>query len=383
MPQNDANSAGNSFGARDQLDVGGKSYEIHRLDRIEGSARLPYSLKVLLENLLRNEDGRIVTAAHVEAVRDSDPSSEHNPEIQFTPARVLMQDFTGVPCVVDLVAMRDAMTELGGDPSAINPLIPAELVIDHSVIADSFASPDSFGINSQLEFERNQERYQLLRWGQQSFDDFLRVPPDTGICHQVNLAYLSRVVFTRERSGMTQAYPDTLVGTDSHTPMVNGLGVLGWGVGGIEAEAAMLGQPASMLVPQVIGIRLAGELTDGPTPTDLVLTVAELLRSIGVVGKFVEFFGPGVANVPLATRATIGNMSPEYGSTATMFPIDAETLDYMRLTGRDEHQIQLVEQYAREQGLWHDPEHVPDFTRIVDLDLSSVEPSIAGPRRPQ
>ena len=383
MPQNDANSAGNSFGARDQLDVGGKSYEIHRLDRIEGSARLPYSLKVLLENLLRNEDGRIVTAAHVEAVRDWDPSSEHNPEIQFTPARVLMQDFTGVPCVVDLVAMRDAMTELGGDPSAINPLIPAELVIDHSVIADSFASPDSFGINSQLEFERNQERYQLLRWGQQSFDDFLVVPPDTGICHQVNLEYLSRVVFTRERSGMTQAYPDTLVGTDSHTPMVNGLGVLGWGVGGIEAEAAMLGQPASMLVPQVIGIRLAGELTEGTTATDLVLTVAELLRSIGVVGKFVEFFGPGVANVPLATRATIGNMSPEYGSTATMFPIDAETLDYMRLTGRDEHQIQLVEQYAREQGLWHDPEHVPDFTRIVDLDLSSVEPSIAGPRRPQ
>lgn len=253
MPQNDANSAGNSFGARDQLDVGGKSYEIHRLDRIEGSARLPYSLKVLLENLLRNEDGRIVTAAHVEAVRDWDPSSEHNPEIQFTPARVLMQDFTGVPCVVDLVAMRDAMTELGGDPSAINPLIPAELVIDHSVIADSFASPDSFGINSQLEFERNQERYQLLRWGQQSFDDFLVVPPDTGICHQVNLEYLSRVVFTRERSGMTQAYPDTLVGTDSHTPMVNGLGVLGWGVGGIEAEAAMLGQPASMLVPRSSG----------------------------------------------------------------------------------------------------------------------------------
>ena len=383
MSQDQESTAPNSFGARSMLEVDEKSYEIHRLDRIEGSSRLPYSLKVLLENLLRNEDGRIVTAAHVEALRDWDPGSEHNPEIQFTPARVLMQDFTGVPCVVDLVAMRDAMTDLGGDPSAINPLIPAELVIDHSVIADSFASPDSFGINSRLEFERNQERYQLLRWGQQSFDDFLVVPPDTGICHQVNLEYLSRVVFTREGSGGLQAYPDTLVGTDSHTPMVNGLGVLGWGVGGIEAEAAMLGQPASMLVPQVIGVRLGGELREGTTATDLVLTVAELLRSIGVVGKFVEFFGPGVANVPLATRATIGNMSPEYGSTATMFPIDAETLDYMRLTGRDEHQIALVEAYAREQGLWHDPEHVPDFTRIVDLDLSTVEPSIAGPRRPQ
>ena len=383
MSQNQERIAPNSFGARSTLEVEGKSYEIHRLDSIDGSARLPYSLKVLLENLLRNEDGRMVTSAQVEAVRDWDPLSPQNPEIQFTPARVLMQDFTGVPCVVDLVAMRDAMTELGGDPASINPQIPAELVIDHSVIADSFASPDSFGINAQLEFERNQERYQLLRWGQQSFDDFVVVPPDTGICHQVNLEYLSRVVFTRPGSGVTQAYPDTLVGTDSHTPMVNGLGVLGWGVGGIEAEAAMLGQPMSMLIPQVIGIRLGGEMPEGTTATDLVLTVAELLRGIGVVGKFVEFFGPGVANVPLATRATIGNMSPEYGSTATMFPVDAETLDYMRLTGREEHQIALVEAYAREQGLWHDPDHVPDFTRVVDLDLSTVEASIAGPRRPQ
>ena len=383
MSPHEANSAPDTFGARDQLDIGGASYEIYRLDRIEGSARLPYSLKVLLENVLRNEDGHVVTAAQVEAIRDWDPTSEHNPEIQFTPARVLMQDFTGVPCVVDLVAMRDAMTELGGCPATINPQIPAELVIDHSVIADSFASPDSFGINAQLEFERNQERYQLLRWGQQSFDDFLVVPPDTGICHQVNLEHLSRGVFTRPTDDLTRAYPDTLVGTDSHTPMVNGLGVLGWGVGGIEAEAAMLGQPMSMLIPQVVGIRLSGELPEGTTATDLVLTVAELLRSIGVVGKFVEFFGPGVANVPLATRATIGNMSPEYGSTATMFPIDAETLDYMRLTGREDQQIALVEAYAREQGLWHDPDHVPDFTRVVDLDLASVETSISGPRRPQ
>ncbi|MGO3325914.1 aconitate hydratase [Gordonia sp. (in: high G+C Gram-positive bacteria)] len=373
----------NSFNARDQVDVGGTAYEMYRVDRIDGSSRLPYSLKVLLENLLRNEDGRLVTDAQIEALRDWDPTSEHNPEIQYTPARVLMQDFTGVPCVVDLVAMRDAMTDLDGDPAKINPQIPAELVIDHSVIADAFGRPDAFGINAQLEFERNRERYQLLRWGQQSFDDFLVVPPDTGICHQVNLEYLARVAFTRDRGGVTQVYPDTLVGTDSHTPMVNGLGVLGWGVGGIEAEAAMLGQPMSMLIPQVVGIRLSGELPDGTTATDLVLTVAELLRGIGVVGKFVEFFGPGVANVPLATRATIGNMSPEYGSTATMFPVDAETLDYLRLTGRGEHEIELVEAYAREQGLWHDPDHTPDFSLVVDLDLSSVEPSIAGPTRPQ
>ncbi|MCF8569927.1 aconitate hydratase [Gordonia sp. HY002] len=373
----------NSFNARDQIDVGGTAYEMYRLDRIDGSSRLPYSLKVLLENLLRNEDGHLVTDAQVEALRDWDPKSEHNPEIQYTPARVLMQDFTGVPCVVDLVAMRDAMTALDGDPAKINPQIPAELVIDHSVIADAFGGPDAFDINAQLEFKRNKERYQLLRWGQQSFDDFLVVPPDTGICHQVNLEYLARVAFTRDGDGVTQVYPDTLVGTDSHTPMVNGLGVLGWGVGGIEAEAAMLGQPMSMLIPQVVGIRLSGELPDGTTATDLVLTVAELLRGIGVVGKFVEFFGPGVANVPLATRATIGNMSPEYGSTATMFPVDAETLDYLRLTGRDEHQIELVEAYTREQGLWHDPAHTPDFSLVVDLDLATVEPSIAGPTRPQ
>ncbi|MCW2133194.1 aconitate hydratase [Arthrobacter sp. VKM Ac-2550] len=373
----------NSFSARDQLSVDGKSYEIHRIDRIEGSGRLPYSLKVLLENLLRNEDGRLVTAEQITALGDWDPQAENNAEIQYTPARVLMQDFTGVPCVVDLVAMRDAMTGLGGDPKKINPLIPAELVIDHSVIADVFARPDAFGINAQLEFERNQERYQLLRWAQQSFDDFLVVPPDTGICHQVNLEYLSRVVFTRESPEGLQAYPDTLVGTDSHTPMVNGLGVLGWGVGGIEAEAAMLGQPMSMLIPQVVGLKLTGELPEGTTATDLVLTVAELLRRVRVVGKFVDFFGPGVANVPLATRATLGNMSPEYGSTGSIFPIDDETLGYLRLTGRDEHQIRLVEAYAREQGLWHDPDQVPDYSQIVELDLGTVTPSIAGPKRPQ
>lgn len=373
----------NSFNARTQLSVDDQTYEIYRIDRIKGSDRLPYSLKVLLENLLRNEDGRLITAEQITALGDWDPQAEVNAEIQYTPARVLMQDFTGVPCVVDLVAMRDAMTELGGDPRKINPLIPAELVIDHSVIADVFARPDAFGINAQLEFERNQERYQLLRWAQQSFNDFLVVPPDTGICHQVNLEYLSRVVFTREGPDGPQAYPDTLVGTDSHTPMVNGLGVLGWGVGGIEAEAAMLGQPMSMLIPQVVGLKLTGELPEGTTATDLVLTVAELLRRVRVVGKFVDFFGPGVANVPLATRATLGNMSPEYGSTGSIFPIDDETLSYLRLTGRDEHQLRLVGAYAREQGLWHDPDHVPDYSQILELDLSTVMPSIAGPKRPQ
>ena len=373
----------NSFDARGQLRVDHENYEIYRVDAVAGSDRLPYSLKVLLENLLRNEDGRLVTAEQITALGNWDPSSEVNAEIQYTPARVLMQDFTGVPCVVDLVAMRDAMTELGGDPKKVNPLIPAELVIDHSVIADVFARTDAFGINAELEFERNQERYQLLRWAQQSFDDFLVVPPDTGICHQVNLEYLSRVVFTREGPAGKQAYPDTLVGTDSHTPMVNGLGVLGWGVGGIEAEAAMLGQPMSMLIPQVVGLKLTGELLEGTTATDLVLTVAELLRKLRVVGKFVDFFGPGVANVPLATRATLGNMSPEYGSTGSLFPIDDETLNYLRLTGRDEHQIRLVEVYAREQGLWHDPEHLPDFSQVVELDLGTVVPSIAGPKRPQ
>ena len=373
----------NSFNARARLSVDGHDYQIHRIDAIENSSRLPYSLKVLLENLLRNEDGRLVTAEQINALASWDPAAEAASEIQYTPARVLMQDFTGVPCVVDLVAMRDAMTALGGDARKVNPLIPAELVIDHSVIADVFARNDAFSVNADYEFKRNQERYQLLRWAQHSFDDFLVVPPDTGICHQVNLEYLSRVVFTREGPDGPEAYPDTLVGTDSHTPMVNGLGVLGWGVGGIEAEAAMLGQPMSLLIPQVVGLKLTGELTEGTTATDLVLTVAELLRKVRVVGKFVDFFGPGVSNVPLATRATLGNMSPEYGSTGALFPIDAETLDYLRLTGRDPHQVKLVEAYAKEQGLWHDPEHVPDFSQVVELDLGMVVPSLAGPKRPQ
>ncbi|GAA4363193.1 aconitate hydratase [Paeniglutamicibacter cryotolerans] len=373
----------NSFNAKDHITVDDKRYEIYRIGRVAGSDRLPYSLKVLLENLLRNEDGRLVTQDQIRALAGWDPASAQNPEIQYTPARVLMQDFTGVPCVVDLVAMRDAMTELGGDARKVNPQIPAELVIDHSVIADVFGTGNAFARNAEYEFQRNQERYQLLRWAQQSFDDFLVVPPDTGICHQVNLEYLSRVVFTRKGPDGEQAYPDTLVGTDSHTPMVNGLGVLGWGVGGIEAEAAMLGQPMSMLIPQVLGLKLTGELPEGTTATDLVLTVAELLRKIRVVGKFVDFFGPGVANVPLATRATLGNMSPEYGSTGSLFPIDAETLDYLALTGRSEHHIRLVEAYAREQGLWHDPEHVPDYSQIVELDLGTVVSSIAGPKRPQ
>ncbi|MBB5633518.1 aconitate hydratase [Cryobacterium mesophilum] len=373
----------NSFGARADLTVGGTTYEIFRLDAVPGYERLPYSLKVLLENLLRNEDGTLVTADQVRAVAEWDPAADHGAEIQYTPARVLLQDFTGVPCVVDLVAMRDAMAAFDGDPQKINPLIPSELVIDHSVIADAFGTPKAFRINADLEFQRNQERYQLLRWAQQAFDDFLVVPPDTGICHQVNLEYLSRVVFTRERGGTNQAYCDTLVGTDSHTPMVNGLGVLGWGVGGIEAEAAMLGQPMSMLVPPVVGVKLTGSLTEGTTATDLVLTVAELLRKTGVVGKFVEFFGPGVAAIPLANRATLGNMSPEYGSTCAIFPIDDETLSYLRLTGRPESQVALVEAYAKEQGLWHDPDHEADYSLVLELDLAGVEASIAGPKRPQ
>ncbi len=375
--------ASNSFGTLDQLVVGDTTYIIHRLDRIDGAARLPYSLKVMLENLLRNEDGRLVTTEQISALAEWDPTAEHGREVAYTPARVLMQDFTGVPCVVDLVAMRDAITELGGDTTRINPLCPTELVIDHSVIADVFGRSDAFRINAELEFERNAERYQLLRWAQQAFTDFSVVPPDTGICHQVNLEYLARVVFTREGPDGPQAYPDTLVGTDSHTPMVNGLGVLGWGVGGIEAEAAMLGQPMSMLIPQVLGLKLTGELPPGTTATDLVLTVAELLRRTGVVGKFVDFYGPGVANVPLANRATIGNMSPEYGATCAIFPIDGITLDYLRLTGRPESQIRLVEAYAKEQGLWHDPDHEPTFSHTIELDLGTVEPSIAGPKRPQ
>ncbi|EPR77146.1 Aconitate hydratase [Leifsonia rubra CMS 76R] len=372
-----------SFGARATLTVDDVDYEIYRLDAVENSSRLPYSLKVLLENLLRNEDGRLVTEEQIRAIANWDPTAKSGAEIQYTPARVLLQDFTGVPCVVDLVAMRDAMVSFGGDPQKINPLIPSELVIDHSVIVDAFGTPSAFEINADLEFQRNQERYQLLRWAQQAFDDFLVVPPDTGICHQVNLEYLSRVVFTRERNGVTQAYPDTLVGTDSHTPMVNGLGVLGWGVGGIEAEAAMLGQPMSMLVPPVVGFKLSGELREGVTATDLVLTVAQMLRQTGVVGKFVEFYGPGVANVPLANRATLGNMSPEYGSTCAIFPIDDVTLDYLRQTARPEKQVSLVEAYAKEQGLWHDPEHEAEYSLTVELDLRRVEPSIAGPKRPQ
>ncbi len=373
----------NSFGTRGQLTVDDVTYTIYRLDRMKGVGRLPYSLKVMLENLLRNEDGRLVTAEQITALTNWNPDSTPEQELQFTPARVLMQDFTGVPCVVDLVAMRDAIADLGGDTQRVNPLIPTELVIDHSVIVDVFGSPDAFAANAKLEFERNAERYQLLRWGQHAFDDFLVVPPDTGICHQVNLEYLARVVFTHDGPDGPLAYPDTLVGTDSHTPMVNGLGVLGWGVGGIEAEAAMLGQPMSMLLPQVVGLKLTGKLKPGTTATDLVLTVAELLRRTGVVGKFVEFYGPGLANVPLANRATIGNMSPEYGSTCAIFPIDEETLSYLRLTGRSEHQVRLVEAYAKAQGMWHDPAHEPDYSQRLELDLATVEPSIAGPKRPQ
>jgi len=373
----------NSFGTRDRLTVADTTYVVHRLDRIDGASRLPYSLKVLLENLARNEDGLRVTADQVSALASWDPAAARGSEIAYTPARVLLQDFTGVPCVVDLVAMRDAMAAFGGDPAKINPLIPGELVIDHSVIAEVFARPDAFRLNADLEFERNQERYQLLRWAQQAFDDFVVVPPDTGICHQVNLEYLSRVVFTRAGPDGLQAYPDTLVGTDSHTPMVNGLGVLGWGVGGIEAEAAMLGQPMSMLIPQVLGIKLTGEFREGTTATDLVLTIAELLRRTGVVGKFVEFYGPAVARIPLANRATLGNMSPEYGSTCAIFPVDDETLTYLRLTGRSEQQVRLVEVYAKEQGLWHDPDHEPAYSQSIEFDLASVEPSIAGPKRPQ
>ncbi len=368
-----------SFGARSRLEVGAESYEIFRLDEVDGAADLPYSLKVLLENLLRTEDGANTTADSIRAVAGWDPTAEPDTEIQFTPARVLMQDFTGVPCIVDLATMREAMADLGGDPKRINPLAPAELVIDHSVIADFFGTKDALGLNSQLEYERNRERYEFLKWGQTAFEDFKVVPPETGIVHQVNLERLATVVFTRNG----QAYPDTLVGTDSHTTMINGLGVLGWGVGGIEAEAAMLGQPVSMLIPKVVGFKLTGELPAGATATDLVLTVTELLRKQGVVGKFVEFYGPGVSNVPLADRATIGNMSPEYGSTCAIFPVDDETLAYLRLTGRSGEQVALVETYAKEQGLWHDPSAEPRYSERVELDLSTVVPSLAGPKRPQ
>jgi len=376
-------SSENSFGARGDLEVGGRTYEIYRLDALQSSydvARLPFSLKVLLENLLRNEDGAGVRKEDVEALATWDHSAEPSKEIAFTPARVVMQDFTGVPAVVDLAAMRDAMADLGGDPNKINPLVPAELVIDHSVQVDVFGTRDAFRINAEKEFARNRERYAFLRWGQGAFDGFKVVPPDTGIVHQVNLEYLARVVF--ERDGVL--YPDTLVGTDSHTTMINGLGVLGWGVGGIEAEAAMLGQPMPMLVPRVVGFKLEGELPEGSTATDLVLTVTQMLREHGVVGKFVEFYGPGVPNLPLADRATIGNMSPEFGSTCAMFPIDRETLRYLEFSGRDQERIELVEAYAREQGLWHDEDSdEPTYSETLELDLGDVVPSLAGPKRPQ
>jgi aconitate hydratase len=368
-----------TFGAKSDLRVADASYEIFRIDTVAGHERLPYSLKILLENLLRTEDGANITADHIRALGNWDPVAEPSVEIQFTPARVLMQDFTGVPCIVDLATMREAVRDLGGDPTKVNPLAPAELVIDHSVIADLFGRADAFARNVELEYHRNKERYQFLRWGQTAFNEFKVVPPGTGIVHQVNIEYLARTVM--ERNG--QAYPDTLVGTDSHTTMVNGLGVLGWGVGGIEAEAAMLGQPVSMLIPKVVGFKLHGELPEGATATDLVLMITEMLRKRGVVGKFVEFYGPGVAAVPLANRATIGNMSPEYGSTVAIFPIDQETIRYLQLTGRDPHQVALVETYAKEQGLWHDPADEAGYSDTLELDLSTVEPSLAGPRRPQ
>ena len=379
-----------SFGAKSTLDVGGQSYEIFRLDAVSGEglpddavASLPFSLKVLLENLLRTEDGADITADDIKAIAGWDSDADPSQEIQFTPARVIMQDFTGVPCVVDLATMREAMADLGGDPAKINPLAPAEMVIDHSVIADVFGTPEAFERNVEIEYERNRERYQFLRWGQGAFDDFKVVPPGTGIVHQVNIEHLARTIFTREVDGVLQAYPDTCVGTDSHTTMVNGIGVVGWGVGGIEAEAAMLGQPVSMLIPRVVGFKLNGDLPEGATATDLVLTITEMLRKHGVVGKFVEFYGPGVSVLPLANRATIGNMSPEFGSTIAVFPIDEETVKYLKLTGRSEEQLALVEKYSKEQGLWHDPDAEPRFSEKLELDLATVVPSLAGPKRPQ
>ena len=373
----------NSFGSRASLRAGDATYEVHRLDAVEGSASLPFSLKILLENLLRNEGSVGITADDVTALAGWKPAAVPDAEIQFTPARVIMQDFTGVPAVVDLAAMREAMHDLGGDPAKINPLVPAELVIDHSVIADVFGRPDAFQRNVDFEYERNRERYQFLRWGQGAFRQFKVVPPGTGIVHQVNIEHLARVVMTSTGNGTPIAYPDTCVGTDSHTTMVNGMGVLGWGVGGIEAEAAMLGQPISMLIPNVVGFRLTGELPAGTTATDLVLMITERLRRYGVVGKFVEFYGEGVGAVPLANRATIGNMSPEFGSTCAIFPIDEETLTYLRLTGRSAEHVALVETYAKEQGLWHDPASEPRFSECLELDLSTVVPALAGPKRPQ
>ena len=377
-----------TFHSRSTLDVDGRSYEIFRLDAVDGLERLPYCLKVLAENLLRTEDGANVTADHVRALAAWDPAAEPDTEIQFTPARVIMQDFTGVPCIVDLATMREAVADLGGDPKVINPLAPAEMVIDHSVQIDSFGLASSLEINKEREYERNAERYQFLRWGQGALSNFRVVPPGTGIVHQVNIEYLARTVFTREIVGpdgasVVQAYPDTCVGTDSHTTTVNGMGVLGWGVGGIEAEAAMLGQSVSMLIPRVVGFRLTGSIPAGATATDVVLTITQMLRAHGVVGKFVEFYGEGVAQVPLANRATIGNMSPEFGSTAAIFPIDEVTLDYLRLTGRSEENVRLVEEYTKAQGMWHDPGREPAFSEYLELDLATVVPSIAGPKRPQ
>ncbi len=376
-------SAVDSFGARSTLQVGGQDYEIFRIDQVEGHESLPFSLKVLLENLLRTEDGANVTKAQIEALGAWKADADPDTEIQFTPARVVMQDFTGVPCIVDLATMREAVTTLGGDPDRINPLSPAEMVIDHSVIADLFGTENALERNVEIEYERNGERYQFLRWGQTAFQDFKVVPPGTGIVHQVNIEHLAKVVYDRTVDGVLRAYPDTCVGTDSHTTMVNGLGVLGWGVGGIEAEAAMLGQSVSMLIPRVVGFKLTGDIPAGVTATDVVLTITDMLRQHGVVGKFVEFYGEGVASVPLANRATIGNMSPEFGSTAAMFPIDDVTLDYLRLTGRDEQTVALVESYAKEQKLWHDPSRELRFSEFMELDLSTVVPSIAGPKRPQ
>jgi aconitate hydratase len=372
----------NSFQAADKLKVGEKEYRYFRLDKLN-APKLPYSLKILLENLLRTEDGANVTAEQIKALASWDPAAEPDTEIQFTPARVVMQDFTGVPCIVDLATMREAVSALGGDPKKINPLAPAEMVIDHSVIIDVAGSPDAFEKNVELEYQRNGERYQFLRWGQTAFDNFKVVPPGTGIVHQVNIEYLARTVMAREVNGELQAYPDSCVGTDSHTTMVNGLGVLGWGVGGIEAEAAMLGQPVSMLIPRVVGFKLTGSIPTGVTATDVVLTITEQLRKHGVVGKFVEFYGAGVSSVPLANRATIGNMSPEFGSTVAIFPIDEVTLDYLRITGRTDEEVALVEVYTKAQGLWHDPSIEPVYSEYLELDLSTVRTSIAGPKRPQ
>jgi len=374
----------NSFNSRATLEVNNQSYEIFRLDAVENTGRLPYSLKILLENLLRLEDGLNVTADDIKALANWDPKAEPNTEIAFTPARVLMQDFTGVPAVVDLAAMRDAMRSLGGDPEKINPLQPAELVIDHSVQIDKFGNHDAMQFNADLEYKRNQERYSFLKWGQKAFSNFKVVPPDTGIVHQVNLEYLARVTFAKENNGVLQAYPDTLVGTDSHTTMINGLGVLGWGVGGIEAEAAMLGQAVSMLIPQVVGFRLTGAIPEGATATDLVLTVVEILRAHGVVGKFVEFFGSGLDQLSLADRATLANMAPEYGATCGIFPVDQETINYLRLSGRNEKDIALVEAYAREQGIFRTADTPEaEYSSVVTLDISTIEPCLSGPKRPQ